>query len=78
MRKLFVLLALVLGAVCAQAGVTNCNFSPGLEPDGRATVNDSAGAGATNFYFIHVLAGHSYAVEVTNRALVSAYTEALG
>jgi hypothetical protein len=66
MKKLFALLLFGLGAVCAQGGVTTCASSPGLTADGRAILNDGAATGVTNFYFIHVVSGHSYTVEVLN------------
>lgn len=78
MRKLIALLVLVLCAASAKAGITNCNTSPGLESDGRAVVNDFVGTSSTNYYFIHVLVGHSYTVEVTNHFTAFGTILALG
>jgi len=61
----------------AWAGVTNCNVSPGLQTDGRPVLNDFAALNTTNFYYISVLAGHSYSVEATNNVTAYAFASNL-
>jgi hypothetical protein len=65
-KSILVLVTSLFFAAGAWAGVTVCANSTSLPTDGSRIVNDSVATNSTNYYFAHVLQGHSYSIEAVN------------
>src|SRR5713226_5171234 len=65
-KQLSLVMLLLLMCSSGAWAITDCFHSPGLQADGREVILENVDHSATNYYFVAVVAGHSYSLEVTN------------